>query len=277
MKKIHIVNYEQALGIDGILTKYAKEIHRNLLDLGYVATISESPAKKADVNHHLNYESYIPSGTKDTVMITHLDSKRKIEKVAEALKTAHGICFNPAVMKKLTALGMPENKLSYIYHAHDSIPRRPRIIAMAYKIYPDGRKREDMFYKMFLTIKDKEKFAFRIIGEGWKPLLDKMVKKGAKLQWVETFYDEFYRQLLATSDYLLYTGGEETLAQSLLDAKNAGLRIIAPPHEELHVDIQFTNQEELNHIFKKLEENPVVDRTWEDYVSQLLKIWKKLG
>lgn len=274
--KINIVNYEQALGINGILSKYAKEIHRNLIDLGHQATISDAPAKKVDINHHLNYQSYIPSGTLDTVMITHLDSEEKIKKALDCLKTAYGICFNPSVVEKLIKRGAPKDRLTYVYHAHDSIPRRPRIIALAYKIYPDGRKREEMFTELFKTIKDKNKFAFRIMGGGWKPVLDPLVKKGLKAQWVEDFYDEFYRQLLATSDYLLYTGGEETMAQSLLDAKQAGLRIIAPPHEEIEVDLPFNSQEELNAIFAKLEENPVEDRNWENYAKQLENIWKKL-
>lgn len=273
--KIHLVNYEQDLGIDGILTKYAKEMKKALLDLGCKVTVSGKPSK-ADVNHHINYESYIPSGGVDTVMITHLDTPKKVERVWTALKTSTGICFNHKMVKRLVDEGMPKDKLEYVLSAHDGMPRRPRIVAIATNLYPDGRKREFMFEKMVKSLKDKKSIVFRIMGKDWKRVLDPLLAEGLQVQWVDHFIAGFYEELLKTSDYLLYTGGEDALAQSILDAKNAGLRIIAPAQEELEVEHPFETQEELNEIFKKIGENPVATWTWDKYASDHLKIWKDL-
>jgi len=278
--KVNIVNYEQGLGINGILTKYAKEMQRALIDLGHLCTVSHLPDKDADINHHINYISYKPSGTIDTTMITHVTGdkskteKQKIDLIKKQSKTAIGICFS---QKMKDRLGI--DNLKVVLPAHDSIPRRPRIVAIATNLYPDGRKREDMFMKLFKTI-DPEKFAFRIVGEGWKKTLDALAKKSEKkkirVQYLPYFRADFYQELLDTSDYLLYTGGEDALAQSIIDAKQAGLRIIAPPQEDIEVEYPFKDQKELNYIFSQITENPVEEWTWENYAKAHLDIWKKL-
>lgn len=278
--KIHIVNYEEGMGIDGILTKYAKEMERALIDLGHKVTRSYKPDKNSDINHHINYYAYIPSGTRDTTMITHITGDMysyddKVKRIKETLKTSTGICFNQAMKDKLIKLGCPKEKLEVVLSAHDSIPRRPRIIAICSNLYPDGRKREKMFEKMAVNIKDYKKIIFRIMGKGWQPILDKLTKKGLQVQWLDHFDKPLYEELLATSDYLFYPGGEDALAQSILDAKQAGLRIISAPQSELEVEYPFETQEELNSIFSKMEENPVEDWTWENYAKAHLKIWKR--
>jgi hypothetical protein len=279
--KINICNYEQALGMDAILSKYARMIERELIDLGHEVSVSSKP-EKADWNHHINFISYIPSGGKDTTMITHItgdknhSEKEKIEMCREQSKTAIGICMNKGIKDKLVKAGIPENRLAVALHAHDGNPRRPKIIAICSNLYADGRKREDMFSKLFLSIKNKKGFIFRIMGNNWLPLLDKLKKKGIQVQLWQDFMGEMYQQILNTSDFLLYTGDEDSLAQSMVDAKNAGLRIIAPPNADLEVELPFKNQEELNSIFNKLDDNPVKDWNWSNYVKEHLKIWEKI-
>lgn len=278
--KINICNYEQGMGIDGILTKYAKEMTRALRDLGHQCTLSHLPDEEAEVNHHINYYAYRPTKTIDTTMITHITGDMytqndKLRKIKNSLSTSTGICFSQRMKDKLIEAGCPEEKLEVVLSAHDSVPRRPRIIAMAYNAYPDGRKRENMLAKLFKTI-DPEKFTFRIIGDGWHKTLDPLVKKKLRVQWVKEFRMDFYQELLATSDYLLYTGGEDALAQSIIDAKQAGLRIIAPPQDDLEVEYPFNNQKELNYIFSQIAENPVEEWTWENYAKSHCKIWERL-
>ncbi len=87
-----------------------------------------------------------------------------------------------------------------------------------------------------------------------------------------------HKKILETSDYNLYFGEDEG-SMGLLDAKNAGLKIIAPNigfNIDVGVDYPFKNQEELNEIFKKLSINPVEDWTWKKYAREHLKIWRKL-
>lgn len=284
MKKptINLVNYEQGIIENGILTKHAREMEKNLIDMGYEVTVKNKPDPKADINHHINYIAAKDCPTLNTTMVTHFTSDmykmdEKLDKMRKFLdKGGIGICFSQGIVDYLVKEGMPKEKLKVVLPAHDSMPRRSRIIALAYKIYPDKRKREYMLDNLVKSLKDKNKFTFRIMGPGWRETLDPLVKEGIRVQWVENFRRDFYEELLNTSDYLLYTGGEDAIAQCIVDAKNAGLRIIAPRQADVEVDIPFKTQAELNAIFKKLAENPVEDWTWENYTKKHVKIWEKM-
>lgn len=280
--KINICNYEQSMGINGILTKYAQQMANTLNTLNHHATISAFPVKKADVNHHINYLSYQKSPTVDTLMVTHIttdknqEEREKIERLKEGLKTAHGICFSKGMVDKLVKVGCKKEKLAFVLPAHDPMQRRPRLIAIATKLYPDGRKREEMFVKMFKSLEDKKSVIFQIMGDGWKELLEGLKGEGIQVQWAPGFNPQIYNQILNQSDYLLYTGGEDALAQSIIDAKHCGLPIIAPPQEDIEIEKPFKTQEELNRIFKDITFNPVKDWSWENYCKSHLKIWSKL-
>ncbi len=126
------------------------------------------------------------------------------------------------------------------------------------------------------SLQNQENYIFRIMGKGWKPLLDKLLKTGIQVQYTDTFTADLYQQFLCTSDYLLYTGDEDSLAQSVIDAKNAGLRVIAPPREELAIDLPFTCQADLNQIFAAMVKNEVKDWTWANFVLNHTKVWEKL-
>lgn len=280
--KIHLVNYEQALGIDAILTKYTRMLERELIDLGYTVSVSATPNKKADINHHINYLSYVPSGTLDTTMITHLTGDKnqteesKINIVKKQLKTSVGICFNERLRKKLIEAGCSPKKLFVSGHAHDGITRRPSIIAMTFNIYQDGRKRQDMIEALMRSFTDPKEYIFRVMGKGWKEFMAPLTDMGVEVQGTDSFNADFYNQLLCTSDYMLYTGDEDSLGQALIDAKQAGLRIIAPPQEELSVDYPFVTQKDLNRIFKQMVANEVAGWTWEQFAKNHINVWTKL-
>jgi len=279
--KIHIVNYEMNYGIDAILSKYARMLERELTDLGHEVSVS-GKAEKADINHHINFNSYIPSGGKDTIMIAHISGDKnqskaeKIKQVKEALKTSHGIAMNPGIVEDLVKEGCDKNKLDFVYHAHDGNIRRPKIVAIVSNNYPDGRKNADMFTKLFKSLKDKRSVIFRIMGDGWMPILKPLAKEGLQVQYTNKFSMDLYQQILNTSDFLLYTGDEDSLAQSQVDAKNAGLRIISRPSPDLEIEVPFTNQKELNQIFADFEKNPVKEWTWSNYAKKHLKLWQNL-
>lgn len=277
---IHIVNYEQNFD-SWILTKYAKMMEKELTDLGYDVTVGPIPNPKADINHHINYSSYQITPGKNTMMVTHVtgdknhSKKYKIDLLKEQLKTAVGICFSKDMKDNLVKAGCPANRLEVILPAHDGYTRRPRIISIATRIYPDGRKREWLLAEVFKKL-DPKKFIFRIMGDGWKKTLDPLVKQGIQVQWIKDFEPQLYREMLDTSDYLFYPGDEDALAQCLIDAAQIGLRTIAPPHSSLKIDLPFKDIDELIAIFKKLEENQVEDWTWENYSKKHIKIWEKL-
>lgn len=277
--RIHLVNYE--IGIkDGILSKYARQMGFILTDMGHAVSISNKPNPKAKVNHHINYLSYkkCPK-TINTLMITHFTegTKEKIEFAKKAMETAdYGICFSQDVVDLLESNGI--KNLTVIPPATE-IVRRPRMIAIMTDLYPDGRKREWMFEELVKVI-DKKKFVFSIVGDGgWRPILEKLIKLGLQVQWQPVYNPQLGQTILNIADFLLYTGGENCQAQSVIDAIKAGVRVIAPDSEcynGLDIEYKFKDQTELNMIFKSLETTPVDDWTWENYCKKHLEIWETL-
>jgi hypothetical protein len=278
--KVNIVNYEHGIGMNGILTKYALSMEKALKDLGVDVSVSDQP-EEADINHHINYLAYRKPGKIDTLMITHLAGDKnhtheyKFNFLQEALKTAFGISFSPYMTDYLVAKGIDKDKLDSVLPAHDSIPRRPRVIAILTNIYKDGRKNEGMYLDLFKSI-DKDKFLFKIMGYGWEEVLS---QANINKEYYPQFEMEKYKEILNTADYHLYVGSEDCMAQAALDTTNAGIPNIVPKQDwnkDIHSEYIFETQEELNSIFKKLEENRVADWTWETYVKKHLSIWQKL-
>lgn len=283
MLRINLINYEQGLGVkDGILTKFAEKMHEELQKLGQASRITSGPTDDADVNHHINFLPYKQGSGVNTLMVTHfLDSQyQRLNVLNTALKTADmGICFSQDMVNRFKEKIPALDKMTYILPAHDGLKRRPLVIAILTKIYDDGRKREWMVHELSKVI-DKEKFAFRIMGEGWRPTIQKMIDDGfTNIEYFEEFDYAIHKSILDSSDYLLYTGDEDEGAMSVLDAANAGLKTIAPVqgfHYDIGIDYPFKTQEELNSVFSKLSENKVEDWTWEKYTKQYLELWQKL-
>ncbi len=281
--KINIINYERDFN-DGILTKYANKMHEELVKLGYDAKVDNMPDPEYDINHHINYLSGVNAGG-DTLMVTHftgdqgMPSERKLNVLRDRVKNGVGICFSQSMMDYLIKQDIPADKLAYVLPAHDGLKRRPIVIAILTKAYPDGRKREEMVLELAKVI-DKEKFAFRIMGTGWRPIVEDMMKVGfGNIEYFEDFDLEVHKAILDSSDYLLYTGDEDEGAMSILDAAQAGLKIIAPLngfHHEIGIEYPFKTQEELNAIFAKLSINTVEGWTWSKYVTEHIKIWEKI-
>lgn len=275
---VHLTNYEQAFN-DGILSKFARRMYDELEKTkGITVTIGNVPNPDADVNHAINYASYRHSSTINTLMVTHIDTPSKIANLKEGMKTADmGICMSDDTKNNLIKLGFDKDKLCTVLPAHDCEPRRFQIVSILTNVYPDGCKREEMFTELFNTL-DPNKWAFRIMGSGWSDILAPLVAKGLQVDYFAEFDKTNHKRILESSDYNLYFGEDEG-SMGLLDAKNAGLKIIAPPvgfNIDIGVDYPFHTQEELNDIFKKLSVNPVEDWTWKKYAKEHIKAWKKL-
>jgi hypothetical protein len=286
--KVTLVNYEKGFENIGILSKYADKMEEELIKLGVEVKVDNKPDPKSDVNHHINYIPYrrANSGGIDTLMITHITAdggyttNQKLEALKHMLNTSTGVCFSKSMKDKLIGHGCPEDKLDVITPAHDSLKRRPIIIAILTKAYEDGRKNENMVVELAKVI-DKDKFAFRIMGHGWREIIKKLQDIGFNnVEYFEDFDMEIYNAILYSADYLLYTGKEDEGAMSVVDGVNANLRIISTVsgfHHDLPIDYPFSTQEELNAIFKKLEINPVEDWNWTVYTQKHLDLWKSLS
>lgn len=264
--KICIVNYEMTFN-NGILSKYANKMKEELDALGIENVLSPTPLS-GYLNHHINYLPYKDNGGVNTLMITHIFDGYKLDRVKEGMKTADcGICMSLETKDFLVSNGIDETKLEVILPAHDFLPRKKKKVAIVTNVYPDGCKRENMYYELlkFLNREGIEEFEFQVMGSGW----------------LNADYDKFdhgnYLKILEACDYLLYFGVDEG-AMSVLDARQVGLKTIAPLvgfHKEMGIDYPFETQEELNNIFKKLAHNPVGDWSWKRYVLEHTKIWER--
>lgn len=270
MKHIHIVNYEEPR-FDGILSKYAYKMKEELEKCKVKVTVSNRPDKKADVNHHINYRSYIPSGTVDTLMVTHITTEDKMASIKKGMETAaKGICFSRDTEEQLKKEGI--RNLTTILPAHDGIPRKIKSVLIATNVYPDGCKREQMFYELLKNI-DCRRFQFYVMGDGWN-----FKEANANIATIDHFSKSDYDLMLNICQYALYLGEDEG-SMFILDAAQVGLTTIAPNtgfHKEIGIDHPFSTQEELNTIFNKLAGNKVEDWTWDMYAKQHLVIWNKL-
>lgn len=263
--KIALINYEMTFN-NGILSKYANKMKEELDVLGIENVLSPTPLN-GYINHHINYLPYKDNGGVNTLMITHIFEGYKLDRVKEAMKTADcGICFSGETRDFLLSKGI--EKLEVILPAHDSLPRKKKKIAIVTNVYPDGCKREEMFYDLISFLKEKgiyNNFEFHIMGTGWKFA-------------TPSFNLTEYTKILEACDYLLYFGLDEG-AMSILDATQVGLKTIAPLsgfHIEIGIDYPFKNQEELNNIFLDLSKNKVEDWNWDNYIKQHIKIWERL-
>jgi len=275
---INICNYEEPR-YNGILSKFAYKMRDELEKVkGIKVTVSNKPDPKADINHHINYASYQPVKGINTLMVTHIDTPSKIMSLKNGMKTADmGICMSDDTKDKLINMGFDAKKLTTVLPAHDGVPRRHQIVAILTNVYPDGCKRAEMLTELAKTL-DNNQWAFRIMGSGWEEILTDLVAKGLQVDYFPTFDNATHKAILDSSDYSLYFGMDEG-SMGLLDAKNAGLKLIAPDtgfNIDIGIDYPFETQEELNEIFAKLNYNPVSRWTWDTYVEQHLNIWKKL-
>lgn len=277
--KVHLVNYEEPR-FNGILSKFAFKMKDELEKVKAVkVTVSNTPNPKADVNHHINYASYQHVKGINTLMVTHIDTPSKIKNLQNGMETADmGICMSDDTKDKLIDMGFDGKKLTTVLPAHDGMPRRHQIVAILTNVYPDGCKRAEMLTALAKML-DNNQWAFRIMGSGWEDILTDLVAHGLQVDYFPTFDYALHKQILDSSDYCLYFGTDEG-SMGLLDAKNAGLRLIAPStgfNIDIGVDYPFETQDELNEIFAQLNYNPVARWTWKLYCQQHISIWKKLA
>jgi len=279
--KVHLVNWEEGAN-KGILSKFAYNMEDELKKIkGVKVTVSGKPDWSADINHHINYLPYKANPEykgKNTLNVTHIWEGHKLDSLRKGMETADmGICMSSEMPKWLVKQGIDKKKLTYVLPAHDGKPRRFQVVAILTNVYPDGCKRAEMLTGLAKSL-DKNKWAFRIMGSGWVSILTPLVLDGLQVDYFPEFEEDTHQRILESSDYCLYFGQDEG-SMAILDAANAGLKTIATPqgfHLDIGLDYEFNTQDELNEIFKKLSVNKVEDWTWNKYVKEHMKIWKKL-
>lgn len=276
--KIALINYEVALGINGILTKYAVKMEEQLKALGHEVGVYSKPQKGVDINHHINYFSYVHEPTtKNSLMVTHITDEMKLYNITKGMETADiGICYSKETEKQLKKEGI--KKLTTILPAHDALPRAPIVVAILTNIYPNGCKREGMFIELLKHI-DLSQFVFLIMGRGWEPIVKQLEHTGIQAEVHTQFDATNHKRILDLADYCAYFGDDEG-AMSILDATYHRIPTIAPNvgfHQEIGITHPFYTQNGLNEIFKAIQRTSVDDWTWERYAKEHEKVWKRLN
>lgn len=284
--RIRLISYD-----DGwILGKFAQKLEDELKKLGVRVDVADCCDPNADINHHISHHKYEPiADGGDTLMITHVDCKQKVELLKHQLKTAKiGICMSKDTLDKLTILGVPREKLCYVNPGQDGIIQPKKyVIGITHKTheYIDYRKNPRIIIEMCDHI-SPQYFAFKIMGSGWDDIVENIRKRGFEVDYYNNFDYDIYLKLMPSLDYYLYYGNDEG-SMGYLDALAAGVKTIVTP-QGYHLDakggltyscevvadfieVLQTLQSEREKII-----NSVKEWTWENYARKHLSIWKYL-
>lgn len=272
-----------------ILWKFAIRMKEGLENQGYKCSIGNAVEPSADINHHVIYASCVPANASynETFMITHIDTYNKVEFLKHQLKKAKmGICMSKETMEKLSAYGVPREKLCYINPAQDGIIKPKKyVLGITSKMHDDHRKNENILIDLCKEL-DSDYFAFKIMGSGWDDIVETLRNKGFSIDYFSEFHYEEYIKLMPLLDYYLYWGFDEG-SMGYLDALRAGIGTIVTP-QGFHLDVKdgityacrtlsdFKNVLlELQNKRKKIIES-VETWTWENYVKKHLEVWNYL-
>ena len=284
--RIHIVCYEDVNG--WILGKISLRLAENLEKMSHTCSISKVPDPSADINHHVCYFDYNGARSSiDTVMITHIDTLGKLERVRDQLLVAEmGICFSSETVARLARKGIPRSKLCYVLPAHDEVMRpRPIVVGLTSKIHDDGRKRESMLVTLADYISPAE-VTFKIMGAGWGRIVEALRAKGFHVEYHELFDYELNQRFVPSLDYYLYFGMDEG-AMGFIDALAAGVPTIVTP-QGYHLDAaggithSFMTLEDLVGVFERITADrrkrveSVAAWTWDNYAAKHAEVWSYL-
>jgi glycosyltransferase involved in cell wall biosynthesis len=158
--------------------------------------------------YFLNYYLFDDSKPKPWgAFFTHLESRymAKIEEVAS--KADYAVCLNESMKEWLELRGV--RRVEIIRHGHDERVKKTPTFGVVGKVYPGGRKGEELVNKMV-----DEGYKVIANGEGWPCPIQ------GGYEDLPLFYDSI--------DYLVITSTNEGGPVPLVDALAAGVPVIAP-------------------------------------------------
>ncbi len=268
-----------------IFRKFAERMYEWLSRHGVDVIISSDTREDVDINHHIPYISY-KAYANDTLMITHVETSKKIVALKKQLESAKmGICMSKDTMNQLVCSGIPREKLCYINPAHDNVMKPHKyIIGITHRCYDsvDLRKRSRALLEVLEGI-NPEYFKFYIMGAGWDEIVSQMKMRGFEVEYYSDFIYEKYNELIQEMDYFLYMGFDEG-TMGCLDALAAGVGTIVTPQgyhldTDCPIDYPCSTVKQFREAFLDLQRkrekriNAVSDWTWENYALKHLEIW----
>ena len=276
-----------------ILSKIAQKLQEGLRALGQEVDIAREEDETADVNHYIYYGAlkkfYGNSKLIRTTMITHVNCQRLCDQIrVQAQNGTTGICMSSDTLNKLSAWGIPRNRLCYVNPAQDGeIRPRKIVLGITNRCYYelDYRKRDDLILKVCEQL-DTSYFKLKIMGAGWDGIVRHLREMGYEVEYYDDFDREIYKELMPSLDYWIYYGYDEG-AMGYLDALAAGVKTIATP-QGYHLDTKggltypCRTIQDFIITLKKIQEekreitDAVKDWTWENYAQKHLEIWQYL-
>lgn len=269
-----------------ILRKFAVKMQEELNKRGIEADIGKCVDVTADINHHIAHHEYEPlRDCNDTLMITHIDSVNKLNLLKHQLRTARmGICMSRDTMLRLVSMGIPREKLCYINPAQDGVIKpRKYVLGITHRVHEDHRKRANALLDICEGISPVY-FEFKIMGDGWDKIIEKVREKGFKVTYYPAFDYEVYVNLIPSLDYYLFWGFDEG-SMGYLDALAAGVGTIVTP-QGFHLDTRngLTHAcrtiDDFVEVLAELEREKrkitgaVADWTWGNYTAKHIEVWK---
>lgn len=276
-----------------ILGKFARKLQEELTKLGQEADIAEEEDASADVNHYIYYgdltKFYGNYKTIRTTMITHVNCQKLRDQIEyQAHNHVTGICMSSDTLNKLSAWGIPRNRICYVNPAQDGEIKPGKIVlGITNRCYYnlDYRKRDDLILEVCEHL-DPAFFKLKIMGSGWDIIVGQLRKLDFEVEYYDAFDKDIYRDLMTSLDYWIYYGFDEG-AMGYLDALAAGVKTIATPqgyHLDTKCGLTFpcrTIQDFIDTLKKIQEEkreitDAVKDWTWDNYAKKHLEIWQYL-
>ena len=289
--KINIVNLDK----DGwILTKFAKNIYKELKKKGLEVFLSKKPKENVDINHYIiflflkNKKEFFPKNTINTTMLTHVNDQIRYEKIRSTAKFLDaGIAMSEHHGNEIIKKKLGLKKVYYVLPPHDNDQRIKKVnFGIFTNTYSDGRKNEKILLDVFSRL-DTDLFKITIIGKGWKKIVDGLRQNNVEIKHYNFFFRTIYLKEFNKIDYLIYLGNDEG-SMTFMDAIQFGIKTIMIPQgfqydlKELvthHLKKDLSNLNEIlvkilnsKKKFKKYKNN----LTWENYANNHIKIWKEI-
>ena len=276
-----------------IIEKMCRRLGAELEDLGHTVSIGDQPNATADMNHFMFFWS-VPKQTPPqcTVAITHVDDSHRLALASAAIsRTVMAICMSSMTVKQLVLSGLPRAKMCYVLPAFDGgLEPRRIVVGLTTKIYPEGRKREDLLVRLAKEM-NLSSFHFEIFGSGWESVVEVLRVSGATVllhvDGADPISDyRLMKERIPHFDYYLYTGLDEG-SMGTLDALAAGVKTIVTS-QGFHVDLPhgithpFWDYQELRAVFEGIREErnsrvrAVEKLTWRRYAERHLLIWQTM-
>lgn len=274
-----------------ILTKFAQKMEIELNNMGIAADIAQCPDLEADINHYIAFHLYEPLGNcNDTLMITHVDSLNKVERLKHQLNKAKmGICMSKETMNWLMQMGISRERLCYINPAQDTVIRPKKIVlGITHRCYDatDNRKSSSALLSI-CSMLNPDYFIIKIMGSGWDCIVAKLQGQGFEVVYYPDFdYELYTKDLIPSLDYYLYWGFDEG-SMGFLDAVAAGVGTIVTP-QGYHLDVcegityACNTIDEFSGVLLDIQRererrcNSVRSWTWEQYTKKHVEVWNYL-